>query len=380
MRSRHRPVMLMACMLALLAICATACSAPAGSTGTGSAGGAGSAGDTGPAGAVGSDAPDGWREGGWRDWDAADWAREAAAFFNPVIEGLWIPGRMLQGTSTDRPVDGEFEDAGVSDPEPEPVAAEPAPVSYRDNAPMVGKLFFDTPEGPSVCSATVVTDPANPGASNLVWTAGHCVHAGAKGGWFRNIVFVPSYNDEGLEGAALSGVRKSQLAPFGIWWADWAQTSPQWISEGTPSGGRGSPFDFAVLHVKKPAGSGFGSLEETVGGASRVMFDAPSATKIAGMGVWGYPASPPFDGERMFTCRGRPGRLSVRDDQPSLYRIGCTMTGGSSGGGWFIEDAKGLPALVSNTSIGPSEQTWLAGPHLGAGAKAVYESVSDKFA
>ncbi|MEV7084476.1 hypothetical protein AB0O07_01005 [Streptomyces sp. NPDC093085] len=377
MRSRHRPVMLMASMLALLAICATACSAPGGSAA------AGTGGDVGPggsAGAIGADVPEGWREGGWRDWNAEDWAREAAAFFNPVIEGLWLPARMLQGKSPDQPVDGDFADAGVSDPEPKPVPAEPAPVSYRDNAPMVGKLFFDTPEGPSVCSATVVTDPADPGASNLVWTAGHCVHAGAKGGWFRNIVFVPSYNDKGLAGAELAQVSKSDLSPFGIWWADWAQTSPQWIAEGTPSGGSGAPFDFAVLHVKKPAGSDYASLEETVGGASRVMFDAPSATKIAGMGVWGYPAAPPFDGERMFICRDRPGRLSVRDDQPSLYRIGCTMTGGSSGGGWFIEDAEGRPALVSNTSIGPSAQTWLAGPHLGRGAKAIYQAVSAKFA
>jgi hypothetical protein len=362
MRSRYRPVMLVACLFALLSLCASACSAPGGTSDTG------------------ADAPAGWREGGWRNWDSSDWVREAAGFVNPVIEGLWKPERMLQGASPDRPVDGAIGDGGVSDPEPAPVAAQPAPVSYRDNAPMVGKLFFDSPEGPSVCSATVVTDPASPGTSNLVWTAGHCVHAGARGGWFRNIVFVPSYNDAGLAGAALAGVSKGDLAPFGIWWADWAQTSPQWISEGSSQGGGGSAFDFAVLHVKKPAGSGFGSLEETVGGASRVMFDAPSATRIAGMGIWGYPAAPPFDGERMFTCRGRPGRLSVRDDQPTLYRVGCTMTGGSSGGGWFIEDANGLPALVSNTSIGPSSRTWLAGPRLGTGAEAVYASVSDKFA
>ena len=44
-------------------------------------------------------------------------------------------------------------------------------------------------------------DPAHPGKSNLVWTAGHCVHAGAKGGWYRNIAFVPSYNDAGKSAA-----------------------------------------------------------------------------------------------------------------------------------------------------------------------------------
>jgi hypothetical protein len=35
---------------------------------------------------------------------------------------------------------------------------------------------------------------------------------------------------------------------------------------------------------------------------------------------------------------------------------------------------------VSNTSIGPVSAGWLAGPHLGAVAKGVYDSVSKKFA
>lgn len=56
------------------------------------------------------------------------------------------------------------------------------------------------------------------------------------------------------------------------------------------------------------------------------------------------------------------------------------MTGGSSGGGWFIQDAQGLPVLVSNTSIGPTNSTWLAGPRLGADAESILKAVSDRFA
>ncbi|MFC7471235.1 hypothetical protein ACFQVA_32525 [Actinomadura keratinilytica] len=47
-------------------------------------------------------------------------------------------------------------------------------------------------------------------------------------------------------------------------------------------------------------------------------------------------------------------------DDPTMHRIGCTMTGGSSGGGWVAEGADGKPALVSNTSIGPVNAGWLA--------------------
>jgi hypothetical protein len=55
------------------------------------------------------------------------------------------------------------------------------------------------------------------------------------------------------------------------------------------------------------------------------------------------------------------------------------MTGGSSGGGWFARNTGGALALVSNTSVGPADNTWLAGPRLGAGAKEVYSAVSDRF-
>ncbi|MFJ3497774.1 trypsin-like serine peptidase [Streptomyces sp. NPDC086091] len=317
--------------------------------------------------------PDGGREGGWKDWDPAAWARGNDDFVNPVVAGLWSESRMRKSASTDQPVAKDIgADQGVTDPEPVPVAAEPVPQPYQKNAPVIGKLFFDTPEGPSVCSATVVTDPARPGASDLVWTAGHCVHAGAEGGWFRNIVFVPSYND----GATPGDESSAPAAPFGTWWADEARTSEQWIAEGADTGGAGSPFDFAVLRVKRTGSADTRSLEETVGAAAKVGFDAPNTQQLSTVGIWGYPAADPFDGERMFTCRSKPGRLSIRSDQPSLLRIGCTMTGGSSGGGWFTEDTDGRPLLVSNTSIGPEAPLWLAGPRLGPEAEKVYRTVS----
>ncbi|MFE3554120.1 trypsin-like serine peptidase [Streptomyces sp. NPDC059193] len=302
--------------------------------------------------------------------------RLPADFANPVVPGLWTPDRMAGAAPAGTAVPGDLgADVDVTDPEPAPVAAKPEATSYHDNAAVVGKLFFDTDEGPSVCSATAVRDPARPGRSGLVWTAGHCVHGGAGGRWFRNIVFVPSYNNEGLTGAARARAAERAVAPFGTWWADRAETAPEWIAQGAASGGGGAPFDFAVLHVRRP-GTG-ASLEETIGEAAPVWFGAASATTIPAMGAWGYPAEAPFDGERMFSCTDRPGRLAVRRGQPVLYRIGCTMTGGSSGGGWFARDPSGSVALVSNTSIGPEGSTWLAGPRLGERAREVYAAAGE---
>jgi V8-like Glu-specific endopeptidase len=230
-----------------------------------------------------------------------------------------------------------------------------------------------------VCSATVVEDPAHPGKSNLVWTAGHCVHAGKKGGWYRNIAFVPSYNDAGRSADELQGASRDEVAPYGVWWGDWAQTSQQWIEQGGATGGQGAPYDFAVIHVTPEKDTGK-SLQETVGSALPVDFDAPAVPKVNSITATGYPAAPPYDGQLLYQCQDKPGRLSVTASDPTMYRIGCTMTGGSSGGGWVTTGADGKPALVSNTSIGPETSGWLAGPRLGTVAKGVYDSVSEKFA
>ncbi|MFI8933688.1 trypsin-like serine peptidase [Streptomyces sp. NPDC053474] len=326
---------------------------------------------------------DKWKDGAWRNWDKDDWLREAGDFVNPIIEGLWDPDRMRDADKNpDRGVDDNdiSGDQGVTDPTPKPVQAASVKAPYHDQVPAAGKLFFDGPEGSMVCSATVVKDPKNPGKSNMVWTAGHCVHAGAKGGWYRNIAFVPSYNDAGKATADLQGAPKEEVAPYGVWWGDWAQTSDQWIEQGGPTGGKGAPYDFAVIHVTPEKGSEGKSLEETVGSALPVDFNAPAVPDIKDMTATGYPAAPPFDGQKQFQCADKPGRLSISEPDPTMYRIGCTMTGGSSGGGWVAAGKDGKPALVSNTSIGPVTAGWLAGPRLGDEAKGIYDAVSKKFA
>ncbi|MFC8364473.1 trypsin-like serine peptidase [Streptomyces griseorubiginosus] len=323
---------------------------------------------------------DQWKNGAWKDWDRDDWLREAQDYINPIIEGLWDPDRMRRAEDPDRGIrESDLSgDQGVTDPEPAPVDAKAVSPTYHNNVPEAGKVFFDSPEGTMVCSATVVEDPAAPGRSNLVWTAGHCVHAGRNGGWYRNIAFVPSYNDQALSGEELTSASEDELAPYGVWWADWAGTSEQWIAQGGPTGGAGAPYDFAVIHVTPEGGGNGKSLEETVGSALPVDFAAPAVPRVRTITASGYPAAAPFDGESLYQCQDRPGRLSLNAADPTMYRIGCTMTGGSSGGGWVAAGADGRPALVSNTSIGPVNAGWLAGPRLGRVAEGVYDSVSRK--
>ncbi|CAM5240021.1 Regulatory protein AfsR OS=Streptomyces microflavus OX=1919 GN=afsR PE=3 SV=1 [Streptomyces microflavus] len=57
------------------------------------------------------------------------------AFSNPVVPGLWTPDRMAGAASADTPVaDGLGEDAGATDPEPDPVPAAPESTPYAENA------------------------------------------------------------------------------------------------------------------------------------------------------------------------------------------------------------------------------------------------------
>ncbi|MEO3761732.1 hypothetical protein [Streptomyces sp. B5E4] len=321
---------------------------------------------------------DKWRDGGWEDWAKEDWLRDAREFINPIIEDLWDPDRMWDAEQPPNRVDEAdvSEDQGVTDPEPAPVEAAEAATPYDESQPAAGKIFFDTPEGPMVCSGTVVADPANPGKSNLVATAGHCVHKGSDGGWWRNIIFVPSFNPEGKTVAELEAEQATEadIAPKGTFWAEEARTTDEWISEGKSQGGVGAPYDFAVMKVQPKDGSGQ-SLEETVGAAVPIWFDAPAVQELGDLTATGYPAAAPYDGGRLYSCTDAPGRLSIQADQPTMYRIGCTMTAGASGGGWTASN-DGEDQLVSVTSIGPLQATWLAGPRLDKEAKGVFDEVS----
>ncbi|WP_327343240.1 hypothetical protein [Streptomyces europaeiscabiei] len=392
-RRRTSPVLAAVGLATVLSLTATACGS--GDT-TANADASASAQDSGSAGDGKIQIPDDikdklkehgidldkWRGGAWKNWDKDDWLREAEDYVNPIIEDLWDPDRMRDAEEPEKEVDESdlTGDQGVTDPTPASVDAKAVPAKYHANAAEAGKVFFDSPEGTMVCSATVVQDPANPGKSNMVWTAGHCVHAGKSGGWYRNIAFVPSYNDSGMSASELQTATKEQVAPYGVWWGDWAQTSDQWIEQGGQSGGDGAPYDFAVIHVTPEKGSGGKSLEEMVGSALPVDFDAPAVPQVESITATGYPAGAPYDGETMYQCTDKPGRLSLVESDPTMYRIGCSMTGGSSGGGWVATGSDGQPALVSNTSIGPVSAGWLAGPRLGKDAEGVYQAVSDKFA
>ncbi|MEU4847367.1 trypsin-like serine peptidase [Streptomyces gilvosporeus] len=392
MRSIRRPVMAAAALTAVVALTATGCGP---SDDNADAKPTQSAADTSGGGEIkipkdiqdklkahGIDL-DKWKNGEWKNWDRKKWLREAGQFINPIIKDFWNPDKIGKAKP---PEDGTkpgdvSEDQGKTDPEPAAVPAKAVGTPYTSTAPGVGLLVFSTPEGESRCSATVVKDPAHPGKSNLVWTAAHCVHAGKNGGWYRNLVFVPSFNKNGGTEAKLKTAPYEDRVPEGKWWADDLATSKEWIQAGgAVPGVPMAPYDFALMHVRPEESTGGKSLEEIAGGAYQVGFNAPAIGKIPSLTAQGYPAEAPFDGASQQQCTDKPTRLSLDAKKPTMYRIGCTMTGGSSGGPWFTKGPDGKPLLISNMSMGPRPAKWAAGPHLGPEAKAIFDAMSKKWA
>ncbi|UQA92698.1 trypsin-like serine peptidase [Streptomyces halobius] len=391
MRSIRRPVLAAAALTAVLALTATACGPENGTPDDKATEAAGTTGG----GEIqipqeiqdklkehGVDL-DKWKNGEWKNWDKDKWLREAGEFINPIIKDFWNPDKIDKIKPPKDPSKPEdiSQDQGKTDPEPAAVQAQPVRTPYDSTAPGVGLLAFVTPKGESRCSATVVKDPAHPGKSNLVWTAAHCVHAGKEGGWYRNVMFVPNFNRTGQPADKMRTTPFEDRVPAGKWWADDMATSDQWIKDGgAVPGVPMAPYDYALMHVKPESANGGKSLEEVAGGAYEVEFNAPAMKKIPSLTAQGYPAEAPFDGAVQNQCTDKPTRLTTNAKMPTMYRIGCTMTGGSSGGPWFIKGQDGKPVLVSNMSMGPRPARWAAGPHLGAEAKTMFDNMSKKWA
>ncbi|PBC77494.1 hypothetical protein BX265_2242 [Streptomyces sp. TLI_235] len=316
-----------------------------------------------------------------KNWTTDDWAKWAKAhgFTAEKLKGFWDQARMdkAQGMEAQDATLQSEKTAPENDPQPPAkIDARPQPHPYSPASAVLGKIFMQVDaETSAVCSGTVISDPAHPGKSNLVWTAAHCLHEGKGGTWFKKMAFVPSYNRSGVASKGHSATFE-QVAPYGAWTADYAVVSPQWAEEGGERGSAASQYDFGILRVHNEDSSDGRSLEETVGSSVPVWFDAPRA-QIAGVSAYGYPQGAPFDGRELEYCdsRVKPARLSFDAERPTMYVIGCTMTGGSSGGGWFVVRG-GKPYLISNNSIGPRPAAWMAGPTLGAQAKAMFDYMS----
>ncbi|HEX7351802.1 trypsin-like serine peptidase [Brachybacterium sp.] len=199
----------------------------------------------------------------------------------------------------------------------------------------VGKVFFTQGGQDYVCSGNAVAS----GNGSTVATAGHCVND--AGTWATNWVFVPGY-DHGT-------------APYGTWAATDLVSTDQWVQQEDIS------YDVAFATVVPESGAG--TLESVVG-TTGIAFNQARGQHYT---AYGYPAASPFDGESLESCTG-----TAFDDTfggTMSQGIDCDMTGGSSGGPWFLDDG----AQNSVNSFGYTTQSnVMYGPYFGEDAQDAY--------
>ncbi|MFP5312529.1 MAG: hypothetical protein ACLGH7_09020 [Actinomycetes bacterium] len=225
-----------------------------------------------------------------------------------------------------------------SDPSVQPMAN-----ASENPVPHIGKVFFTLGGADYVCSANSVASTNR----STVSTAGHCLNEG-PGAFATRFTFVPAY---------LNGT-----APYGKWTARALYAPTQWSSSGNMQYDTG----FAVMSQLNGR-----NLADVVG-ASGVTFNAARGLSYKS---FGYPAAPPFNGESLKSCSGTATN-DPYNPQFNTQGIPCNMTGGSSGGPWFIgTSSNGYQNSVNSYGYG-SNSTKMYGPYWGSVIQSVYNAAA----
>lgn len=270
----------------------------------------------------------------------------------------WKPGKKPQ-PDANAAIEITPEDAlasvlqGYEQPQTSPPFSPPAsPTDFGNYAPFqrwtwdgnyrqypvstVGKLFFVQNGNNFVCSASVIH-------KSTLATAGHCVHAGnnLQSGWSTNVLFCPSYNASGPD-----PIR-------GCWAAASLATSAQWFSS------RNFDRDYGCIVTQKGGTVVADSIGNVTGWLGRA-WNWPSRQATL---AWGYPAGAPFTGNRIITTASTEWyQLNRNTSEPQLSKyIGNDMTGGSSGGPWWLNMAH------RNLEIADTDGSNITDPFPGSG-------------
>jgi V8-like Glu-specific endopeptidase len=203
-----------------------------------------------------------------------------------------------------------------------------------------GKVFFKSGGGNYVCSATVVNTPTK----RVIFSAGHCVIE--KGVVSTNFAFVPGYHN---------GVR-----PYGTFVATRLYSVNGWIQSENFS------YDISAAVLGGP------KQVATVVGSRGIKFNLPRQQNFVS---FGYPAAPPFNGSTLYSCPSPYHGQDPTTTNPRTQWITCNMTGGSSGGGWIVQNQY----LNSVNSYGyKSQPNRMYGPYFGSAAVNLYNGVKNQ--
>jgi V8-like Glu-specific endopeptidase len=203
-----------------------------------------------------------------------------------------------------------------------------------------GRVFFTYQGRTASCSGNAVVSSNR----STVMTAGHCVKL--SGAFHTNWAFVPAYNN----GAA----------PYGTWTARLTRATPQWVASEDIN------YDIGAAVVNTLNGQ---FLTDVVG-SQGIAFNQARGQR---MYAFGYPAAAPYDGTRLIYCSGTVFNAFLSNG----IGMTCNMTGGSSGGPWFLgfseASGTGIQNSVNSYKIN-FFPNWIFGPYFGTDAQNLYNS------
>lgn len=268
----------------------------------------------------------------------------AAEFWTPERMRSAIPGDVLAKRAMERGVATGASRAVQGKAAKVPSTQGKRTIAASENpVPHIGKVFFSMGGSNYVCSGNSVTS-AN---KSTVSTAGHCLNEG-PGAFATNFVFVPAY--------------ENGAAPYGKWAANQLFAPIQWSASGDMT------YDTGFAVVTPNAG---GQRLSDVVGASGVAFNQARGLTYK---AFGYPAASPFNGETLKSCTGAASN-DPYNPQFNSQGISCDMTGGSSGGPWFIgTSSSGVQNSVN--SYGYNRTAVMYGPYWGSVIEATYNSAA----
>jgi hypothetical protein len=233
-----------------------------------------------------------------------------------------------------------------------------------------GKVLFTMGGVDYVCSGSVAEDES--AATSLILTAGHCVYDETGSGFATNWLFVPDYEDGGSIVTNPDGSHSftCDTVPYGCWTASALVTTTAWAQGGGSLAGFNHDYAFAVVGAGGKTGESK-QLDATVG-ANAVAFNVGHPTQVYS---FGYPAASPYDGQRLVYCAG----TDVRDTWGGTtdFGLNCNMTGGSSGGPWFVSfgssgNAGTLNSVNSFKYTSGKLSKHMFGPYFGTYAQKTY--------
>jgi hypothetical protein len=184
-----------------------------------------------------------------------------------------------------------------------------------------GRVLFTMNGGNWICSGSVVNDASS--TASMVLSAGHCGFDQANHVFVTNWIFIPEFDSH-------PSLWDCTTTAYGCWVADSLNVSAGFANQ-TGFNTTAAQYDWTFAVVHGGGFSGTAQLDATVGSFPIAFNSFGSGTQAV---AFGYPAGGKYaPGNELVYCAGSLGTDFFNLGR--TYRLGCDMTGGSSGGPWL---------------------------------------------